>query len=97
MTGIEKKIRLLTIQEDIEHSESKIATIQTEDIHGADRYRLDRVSWHLQQAAGMLRSVSFTGRPEDLTSLLEVSVGGIRGRRLCEAIGAENNMPAERY
>src|SRR5207248_2354311 len=63
MTGIEKKIRLLTIQEEIEHNDSKIAALQAEDIHGADRYRLERVSWYLQQAAQTLNAVSFTERP----------------------------------
>jgi hypothetical protein len=91
MTGIEKKIRLVTIQEAIEHEDSKIAAIQTEDIHGADRYRLERVSWYLQRAVQLLNTTSFTDRPADLLSLLEVSVDGIRGRRRCELVGAENN------
>jgi hypothetical protein len=90
MTTIEKKIRITTIQEDVEHLDSKIAVLQEEDIHGQDRYRLERASWFLEQAALQLQQISLMQRPEDVLHILEVSIDGVRGRRRCEVV-AENN------
>lgn len=91
MTGIEKRIRLTTIQEGIADQDLKLIAIKQEDVHGVDRYRLDRASWHLQRAIEMLRGTSFTSNVQDMTTILEASIAGVRGRRACEFIGAEDN------
>lgn len=91
MHVLEKRYRLLTTAEEIEHQESKVAALG-EDLKRtpADHDRLMSASWHLQRAAQLLRSTSLTSSKDDLVKILEVSIDGVRGRRR-EVIGAENN------
>lgn len=92
MNVMEKRTRLRTIEEDIEHIDFKLSVLEMHSKPGADEDRIVSASWHLQRACEMLRAVSLTENPDDLITLLEVSIDGeTRARRLCEIIGAETN------
>lgn len=98
MTGIEKKVRLMVLQEDINHLDSQIAAIQEDrdgPMRGADGHRMERASWYLQEARKQLLGVSLSENPQDFGSILQSSIdGSVRARRRCEFIGADQNNNA---
>lgn len=92
MNVFEKKIRLRTIMEDIEHIDTKIAALSViEGIPQPDRDRLASMSYSLRRAIKLAGDVSLMNDPQNSARILEMSLDGLRARRRCEFIGAEDN------